>query len=84
MPFTPISRATGTAWAHARGRTTAFDEGEYSYVVNDVSGSRDHALATVELTAEATDLTHGNIAPWSFAYPYTGRPARRLRERRAR
>ncbi|MFD3448655.1 ExeM/NucH family extracellular endonuclease [Microbacteriaceae bacterium 4G12] len=55
---------------------TAFDEGRYSYVFDDKSGSLDHALATAELTAKVTDLTHWNInAVESFAYQYTGDPA---------
>ncbi|WP_319803463.1 ExeM/NucH family extracellular endonuclease [Planctomonas psychrotolerans] len=53
-----------------------FDEGGYSYVYDDMSGSLDHALATPELTAKVTDLTHWNInAVESFAYQYTGDPA---------
>jgi predicted extracellular nuclease len=55
---------------------TVFDEGRYSYVFDDASGSLDHALATAELTAKVTDLTHWNInGVESFAYQYTGDPA---------
>ena len=53
-----------------------FDEGRYSYVFDDQSGSLDHALATAELTDKVTDVTHWNInAVESFAYQYTGDPA---------
>ena len=52
------------------------DEGGYSYVFDDMSGSLDHALATAPLTVKVTDLTHWNInAVESFAYQYTGDPA---------
>ena len=52
-----------------------FDPGRYSYVFDDASGSLDHALASSELTAKVTDLTHWNInAVESFAYQYTGDP----------
>jgi predicted extracellular nuclease len=55
---------------------TLFDEGRYSYVFDDMSGSLDHALATTELTAKVTDVTHWNInSVESFAYQYTGDPA---------
>jgi len=55
---------------------TEFDEGRYSYVFNNLSGSLDHALATEALTAKVTDVTHWNInAVESFAYQYTGDPA---------
>jgi predicted extracellular nuclease len=51
------------------------DPGRYSYVFDDASGSLDHALASSELTAKVTDLTHWNInAVESFAYQYTGDP----------
>jgi predicted extracellular nuclease len=50
-----------------------FDEGRYSYVFDALSGSLDHALASAELTAKVTDLTHWNInSVESFAYQYTG------------
>ncbi|MGX5655936.1 ExeM/NucH family extracellular endonuclease [Geodermatophilus nigrescens] len=50
-----------------------FDEGRYSYVFDDMSGSLDHAMATAELTAKVTDLAHWNInSVESFAYQYTG------------
>jgi predicted extracellular nuclease len=53
-----------------------FDEGRYSYVFDDQSGSLDHALATEALIAKVTDVTHWNInAVESFAYQYTGAPA---------
>lgn len=53
-----------------------FDEGRYSYVFDEMSGSLDHALATGALAAKVTDLTHWNInAVESFAYQYTGDPA---------
>ncbi|RZU31524.1 ExeM/NucH family extracellular endonuclease [Blastococcus saxobsidens] len=53
-----------------------FDEGSYSYVFDDKSGSLDHALATAELTAKVTGVTHWNInAVESFAYQYYGDPA---------
>lgn len=54
----------------------ALDAGRYSYVFQSLSGSLDHALATVELTAKVTDVAHWNInAVESFAYQYTGDPA---------
>ncbi|MCU1431979.1 MAG: Endonuclease/exonuclease/phosphatase [Actinotalea sp.] len=54
---------------------TLLDEGRYSYVFDDQSGSLDHALATAELTAKVTGLAHWNInAVESFAYQYTGDP----------
>ena len=54
----------------------SFDAGSYSYVFDDLSGSLDHALATAQLTAKVTDVTHWNInAVESFAYQYTGDPA---------
>ena len=50
-----------------------FDEGSYSYVFDDMSGSLDHALASAELAAKVTDVTHWNInAVESFAYQYYG------------
>ncbi|PWW24524.1 5'-nucleotidase/hypothetical protein [Geodermatophilus normandii] len=53
-----------------------FDEGRYSYVFDNLSGSLDHALATAELTAKVTDVAHWNInSVESFAYQYTGDPA---------
>jgi predicted extracellular nuclease len=55
---------------------TLFDEGRYSYVFDDMSGSLDHALATAELTDKVTDVAHWNInAVESFAYQYTGAAA---------
>jgi predicted extracellular nuclease len=55
---------------------TAFDEGRYSYVFDDMSGSLDHALATPALAAKVTDVAHWNInAVESFSYQYTGDPA---------
>ena len=52
------------------------DPDRYSYVFDDQSGSLDHALASRELTAKVTDLTHWNInAVESFAYQYSGDPA---------
>jgi predicted extracellular nuclease len=52
------------------------DEGRYSYVFDELSGSLDHAMATAELTAKVTDLAHWNInSVESFAYQYTGDPA---------
>ncbi len=52
------------------------DPGRYSYVFQAASGSLDHALATEEMTAKVTDLTHWNInAVESFAYQYDGDPA---------
>ena len=55
---------------------TEFDEGRYSYVYDDMSGSLDHALATASLTAKVTDVTHWNInAVESYAYQYVGDPA---------
>ncbi|MFQ1003957.1 ExeM/NucH family extracellular endonuclease [Modestobacter sp. SSW1-42] len=52
-----------------------FDAGRYSYVFDALSGSLDHALATAELTAKVTDVTHWNInSVESFAYQYTGDP----------
>ena len=53
-----------------------FDKGRYSYVFGGTSGSLDHALATAELAAKVTDVTHWNInAVESFAYQYVGDPA---------
>jgi predicted extracellular nuclease len=55
---------------------TLFDEGRYSYVFDDMSGSLDHALATAALTAKVTDVAHWNInSVESFAYQYSGDPA---------
>src|SRR3712207_46616 len=55
---------------------TQFDEGRYSYVFDDMSGSLDHALATEALTAKVTGVAHWNInAVESFAYQYVGDPA---------
>jgi uncharacterized protein len=55
---------------------TEFDEGRYSYVFDNLSGSLDHALATEALTTKVTDVTHWNInAVESSAYQYTGDPA---------
>ncbi|WP_346623359.1 ExeM/NucH family extracellular endonuclease [Blastococcus montanus] len=54
---------------------TQFDEGRYSYVYDDMSGSLDHAMATPELTAKVTDVAHWNInAVESYAYQYGGDP----------
>lgn len=55
---------------------STFDEGSYSYVFDDQSGSLDHAMATASLTAKVTGVTHWNInAVESFAYQYSGDPA---------
>src|SRR5687767_8821403 len=55
---------------------TAFDEGRYSYVFDDMSGSLDHALATATLTEKVTGVAHWNInSVESFAYQYDGDPA---------
>ncbi|WP_456599382.1 ExeM/NucH family extracellular endonuclease [Blastococcus sp. SYSU DS0616] len=55
---------------------TQFDEGRYSYVFDDMSGSLDHAMATDSLTAKVTDVAHWNInSVESFAYQYDGAPA---------
>jgi uncharacterized protein len=52
------------------------DEGRYSYVFDDQSGSLDHALTRGAMVDKITDLTHWNInAVESFAYQYTGDPA---------
>jgi len=52
------------------------DPGRYSYVFDGASGSLDHALASSELVAKVTDLTHWNInAVESLAYQYSGDPA---------
>ncbi|SFF31655.1 ExeM/NucH family extracellular endonuclease [Blastococcus tunisiensis] len=54
---------------------TQFDEGRYSYVFDDKSGSLDHAMATASLTAKVTDVAHWNInSVESFAYQYEGDP----------
>ncbi|TQN43229.1 5'-nucleotidase [Blastococcus colisei] len=54
---------------------TQFDEGRYSYVFDDESGSLDHAMATDGLTAKVTDVAHWNInSVESFAYQYNGAP----------
>lgn len=54
---------------------TQFDEGRYSYVYDDMSGSLDHAMATDSLTAKVTDVAHWNInAVESYAYQYVGDP----------
>ncbi|WP_324277573.1 endonuclease/exonuclease/phosphatase family protein [Blastococcus brunescens] len=54
---------------------TQFDEGRYSYVFDDMSGSLDHAMATASLTAKVTDVAHWNInSVESFAYQYDGDP----------
>ncbi|WP_432511282.1 ExeM/NucH family extracellular endonuclease [Kineococcus sp. SYSU DK001] len=53
-----------------------FDEGRYSYVFDALSGSLDHALASAELTAKVTGVTHWNVnSVESSAYQYTGDPA---------
>ncbi|MGY1668267.1 ExeM/NucH family extracellular endonuclease [Geodermatophilus sp. SYSU D00696] len=53
-----------------------FDEGRYSYVFDDMSGSLDHALSTGALTDKVTGVAHWNInSVESFAYQYTGDPA---------
>jgi uncharacterized protein len=55
---------------------TQFDEGRYSYVFDDMSGSLDHALATATLTDKVTGVAHWNInSVESFAYQYVGDPA---------
>jgi predicted extracellular nuclease len=55
---------------------TLFDEGRYSYVFDDMSGSLDHALATDALTDKVTGAAHWNInSVESFAYQYEGDPA---------
>ena len=55
---------------------TRFDEGRYSYVFDDMSGSLDHALATATLTDKVTGVAHWNInSVESFAYQYGGDPA---------
>ncbi|SNR78666.1 ExeM/NucH family extracellular endonuclease [Blastococcus mobilis] len=52
---------------------TLFDEGRYSYVYNDMSGSLDHAVATPGLTDKVTGVAHWNInSVESFAYQYAG------------
>ena len=52
------------------------DEGRYSYVFDDQSGSLDHALTRGAMVDKITDLTHWNInAVESFAYQYDGDPA---------
>ncbi|SEL91734.1 hypothetical protein SAMN04515665_12322 [Blastococcus sp. DSM 46786] len=69
----PIQLLEDAGWTDLGLR---FDEGSYSYVFDDMSGSLDHALATAELTAKITDVTHWNInAVESFAYQYYGDPA---------
>ncbi|MGY1723693.1 ExeM/NucH family extracellular endonuclease [Blastococcus sp. SYSU DS0533] len=69
----PIQLLEDAGWTDLGLR---FDEGSYSYVFDDMSGSLDHALATAELTAKVTDVTHWNInAVESFAYQYYGDPA---------
>ncbi|MGY1837647.1 ExeM/NucH family extracellular endonuclease [Blastococcus sp. SYSU DS0510] len=69
----PIQLLEDAGWTDLGLR---FDEGSYSYVFDDMSGSLDHALATAELTAKVTDVTHWNInAVESFAYQYSGDPA---------
>ncbi|WP_432542169.1 ExeM/NucH family extracellular endonuclease [Kineococcus sp. SYSU DK002] len=53
-----------------------FDPGRYSYVFDALSGSLDHALASAELTAKVTGVTHWNVnSVESSAYQYTGDPA---------
>ena len=55
---------------------TLLDEGRYSYVFDDMSGSLDHALATGALTGKVTGAAHWNInSVESFAYQYVGDPA---------
>ncbi|MGY2003025.1 ExeM/NucH family extracellular endonuclease [Blastococcus sp. SYSU DS1024] len=69
----PIQLLEDAGWTDLGLR---FVEGSYSYVYDDMSGSLDHALATAELTAKVTGVTHWNInAVESFAYQYTGDPA---------
>ncbi|MDP5183029.1 ExeM/NucH family extracellular endonuclease [Blastococcus sp. BMG 814] len=69
----PIQLLEDAGWTDLGLR---FDEGSYSYVFDDMSGSLDHALATAELTAKVTGVTHWNInAVESFAYQYYGDPA---------
>jgi uncharacterized protein len=49
------------------------DEGRYSYVFDDMSGSLDHAISTPALTEKVTGVAHWNInSVESFAYQYTG------------
>jgi uncharacterized protein len=53
-----------------------FDEGRYSYVFDDMSGSLDHAIATGALGDKVTGLAHWNVnSVESFAYQYEGDPA---------
>jgi predicted extracellular nuclease len=53
-----------------------FDEGRYSYVFDDMSGSLDHAVSTPALTEKVTGVAHWNInSVESFAYQYTGSTA---------
>ena len=53
-----------------------FDEGRYSYVFDDMSGSLDHALSTGALTDKVTGVAHWNInSVESFAYQYSGASA---------
>jgi predicted extracellular nuclease len=69
----PIEELRGAGFVDLGER---FDEGRYSYVFDDASGSLDHAMATAELTAKVTDLAHWNInSVESFAYQYVGDPA---------
>ncbi|MCF6744687.1 ExeM/NucH family extracellular endonuclease [Blastococcus sp. KM273128] len=69
----PIQLLEDAGWTDLGLR---FDEGAYSYVFDDQSGSLDHALATAELTAKVTGVAHWNInAVESFAYQYSGDPA---------
>ena len=52
------------------------DEGRYSYVFDDMSGSLDHAIATAALADKVTGVAHWNInSVESFAYQYDGDPA---------
>ena len=69
----PIERLRTAGYADLG---TLFDEGRYSYVFDDMSGSLDHALATATLTDKVTGVAHWNInSVESSAYQYTGDPA---------
>ena len=68
----PIETLRGSGFTDLGER---LDPGRYSYVFDALSGSLDHALATEELTAKVTDLTHWNInSVESSAYQYDGAP----------
>ena len=76
---TPTPKRTRSSVLRDRGLTdlgVALDEGRYSYVFDELSGSLDHAMSTASLTAKVTDFAHWNInAVESFAYQYDGDPA---------